>query len=131
MATERVRGTGHPAPRGLIIGLFAAYACVILALTTLKAFFRIGLLWRPERQRVRSLELVPFDNFFRSPTWFGPVFDAVGNVAFFVPFGWLVAVLAAGTGRARLVCAVARQAHRAASTTRWGRLRWPASGSRC
>ena len=76
--------------KGLIGFALVGYAAVILALTTLKAFFQIGYLWKPENQRTRELLLVPFEMARRSTTWFGPVFDYVGNVAFFVPLGMLL-----------------------------------------
>ncbi len=80
-------------PRTARWALTGAYALVILALTTGKSFFRIGYLWDPANQHVRELRLVPFEAWARSETWFGPLFDAVGNVAFFVPLGWLLATL--------------------------------------
>ena len=36
----------------------------MVALTTLKAFFQIGYLWKPENQRVRELHLVPLNEFY-------------------------------------------------------------------
>ncbi|MEZ2122138.1 MULTISPECIES: VanZ family protein [unclassified Corynebacterium] len=69
------------------------YSGVMVSLTMLKAFFVIGLLWRPENQRVRSLEFMPFAEVFRGTSWFAPVFDGVGNIAFFVPFGVLLYIL--------------------------------------
>lgn len=80
----------------------AAFALVVLALTTLKSFFTIGLLWKPENQKVRSLELVPLENIFTSTTWFAPVFDYLGNFSFFVPLGVLTAILL-GPVRGRLL----------------------------
>ncbi len=85
--------------RPLIAGALIAYSAVVVALTTLKSFFTIGLLWKPENQRVRSLELIPFDNFFTSATWFGPVFNTVGNIALFVPFGMMAVMLWRGARR--------------------------------
>lgn len=70
-----------------------AYAAVILALTTLKAFFRIGYLWDPQKQRVREVLPEPFQLLREAQSWFGPLFDYVGNVAFFVPLGMLLIVL--------------------------------------
>lgn len=81
------------------------YALVILALTTLKSFFRIGYLWDPANQRVRELHLIPLENWFASSTWFGPVFDTVGNVAFFIPLGWMLA-MRLGRRRAVLIGAL-------------------------
>ena len=56
----------------------------MVALTTLKAFFQIGYLWKPENQRVRELHLVPFDE-FSGTSWFAPLFEYAGNTAFFIP----------------------------------------------
>ena len=64
----------------------------MVALTTLKAFFQIGYLWKPENQRVRELHLVPFDE-FSGTSWFAPLFEYAGNTAFFIPFGVLVFTL--------------------------------------
>lgn len=69
------------------------YSAVMIALTMLKAFFVIGMLWRPESQRGRSMEWVPFAQFQDAQSWFGPLFDALGNLAFFVPFGVLLFIL--------------------------------------
>ena len=70
-----------------------AYSAVVVALTMLKAFFVIGMLWRPEAQRNRSMEWVPFALYRDSTTWFGPLFDYLGNMAFFVPVGVLLYIL--------------------------------------
>lgn len=70
-----------------------AFALVVLALTTLKSFFTIGLLWKPENQKVRSLELIPLEDLFTSTTWFAPLFDYLGNFSFFLPLGMLTAIL--------------------------------------
>ena len=68
------------------------YALVIFALTTLKSFFQIGYLWDPANQRVRELHLIPLENWFTASSWFGPLFDTLGNLAFFVPLGWMLAM---------------------------------------
>ena len=60
----------------------------MVALTTLKPFYQIGYLWKPENQRARELRWVPLDEF--SGSWFGPLFEYAGNTAFFIPFGMLV-----------------------------------------
>lgn len=78
----------------------------MVALTMLKAFFVIGMLWRPEVQRGRSVEWVPFALFRKSETWFGPLFDSLGNLAFFVPVGVLLYILLEGRVRAILVVVV-------------------------
>ena len=69
------------------------YGAVVVALTMLKAFFVIGLLWRPEVQRGRSIEWVPLALYRDSTTWFGPLFDYAGNMAFFIPIGILAYIL--------------------------------------
>lgn len=67
----------------------AAWTAVMIALTTLKPFYQIGYLWKPENQRARELRWVPFDE-FSGGSWFGPLFEYAGNTAFFIPFGMLV-----------------------------------------
>ncbi|PZO98249.1 MAG: hypothetical protein DI609_11150, partial [Corynebacterium urealyticum] len=77
------RTTSHdPArpARALQLTALGAYVAVVLALTVGKSFYQIGLLWKPENQRVRELLLVPFELVGQSPTIFGVVFDYVGNV---------------------------------------------------
>lgn len=61
----------------------------MVALTTLKPFYQIGYLWKPENQRARELRWVPLDEFCGG-SWFGPLFEYAGNTAFFIPFGMLV-----------------------------------------
>ncbi|HJC61034.1 MAG TPA: VanZ family protein [Candidatus Dietzia intestinigallinarum] len=70
-----------------------AYGAVVVALSMLKAFFVIGMLWRTEAQRNRSIEWEPFALYRNSTTWFGPLFDYLGNMAFFVPVGVLLFIL--------------------------------------
>ena len=38
-------------------GSLAAYSCVVVALTMLKSFYRIGYLWDPANQSRRGLSL--------------------------------------------------------------------------
>lgn len=67
----------------------AAWTAVMVALTTLKPFYQIGYLWKPENQRARELRWMPLDE-FSGGSWFGPLFEYAGNTAFFIPFGMLV-----------------------------------------
>lgn len=83
-----------------------AYGAVVVALTMLKAFFVIGMLWRPEAQRNRSMEWTPFALFRDAETWFGPLFDGLGNLAFFVPLGVLLYILLEGRERALVVVVI-------------------------
>ncbi|MGP6174152.1 VanZ family protein [Corynebacterium sp. A21] len=96
-----MRQTGGPSRPWVAVTL-SAFALVVLALTTLKSFFTIGLLWKPENQKVRSLELIPLEDIFTATTWFAPVFDYLGNFSFFVPLGMLTAILL-GPVRGRLL----------------------------
>ena len=61
----------------------------MVALTTLKPFYQIGYLWKPENQRARELRWVPLDE-FSGGSWFAPLCEYAGNTAFFIPFGMLV-----------------------------------------
>lgn len=77
----------------LVFSLFC-YCTVMLALTTAKAFFVIGLLWRPKAQRTRGISLTPLRDLFEASSWYSPLFVYGGNAAFFVPFGALAIVFA-------------------------------------
>lgn len=87
--------------RSVVWGAFVAYAGVVIALTMLKAFFRIGYLWFPERQRIRIIEYIPFDMFIWPESWFGTIFETAGNTGFFIPIG-LLACIAVTHTRMRL-----------------------------
>ena len=89
---SRSRSRRRP-PQALVLLALLAYSAVMVSLTMLKAFFVIGLLWRKEAHRNRSLELVPFNEYAETGTWFAPLFGYGGNFAFFVPFGVLLYVL--------------------------------------
>lgn len=83
--------------------IWLAYAGVVIALTSLKSFFQIGLLWKPENQQVQELRLVPLEMWFSSSNWFGPVFDTLGNLILFVPIGFLLVALTGRLGIAIVV----------------------------
>lgn len=92
------------------------YTAVIIALTTLKSFYSIGLLWEPENQRVRELRLVPFAIVADSPTTVGWVFDILGNIALFLPLGIVLMIL---TGRWWWTVGVAALMSLAVETTQY------------
>ncbi|MDO4684935.1 MAG: VanZ family protein [Corynebacterium sp.] len=71
----------------------ALILCVvaILSLTLGKTWVTIGGLWKTGAHERRSLDLIPFLDFFTATTWFAPTFNLVGNIAMFVPFGILLA----------------------------------------
>ena len=86
----------HPLSRGLRWWSWAAllgYTGVVVALTCLKAWFTIGLLWKPENQRVRELRLQPFGIVDDASSPFGAAFDILGNVALFVPLGLMLVLV--------------------------------------
>lgn len=86
----------HPGRRALrrwIWATLVGYTAVVVALTCLKAWFAVGLLWKPENQRVRELRLRPFGILDDASTFFGAAFDILGNVAFFVPLGLMLALV--------------------------------------
>ena len=62
------------------------YCAVIVSLTTLKAFFQIGYLWKPENQRARDIRLIPLDDLF-SGSWFKPLFEYGGKLRILCPAG--------------------------------------------
>ncbi|MFC6146910.1 VanZ family protein [Corynebacterium nasicanis] len=80
-----------------------AYTAVMIALTMLKAFYRIGYLWDPAVHRHRELRLIPFEDLVGAVSWFAPLFGYLGNLAFFVPFGVLVFMLVGSVRRTVLV----------------------------
>ncbi|NLA55320.1 MAG: VanZ family protein [Corynebacterium humireducens] len=65
----------------------AVYAAVMVALTMLKAFYRIGYLWDPAIHRHRELRPVPLEDLLGATGWFLPAFGYLGNLASFFPFG--------------------------------------------
>lgn len=73
--------------------LAGLYGLVILILTLGKPFFEIGSLWDPDRQRVREIRLIPFQEWVEGGSLFARVFETVGNLALFIPLGWMLAIL--------------------------------------
>lgn len=88
----RRRGSGSVTAPVVWFALFG-YGLVMASLTLLKAFYRIGYLWEPARQRQQGLSLMPLRELWSNGTWFGPLFSYGGNLAFFIPFGILTFVL--------------------------------------
>lgn len=86
-----------------------AYSAVMLALTMFKAFYRIGYLWDPARQRRSGVSWVLFDdlrNLGPDTNWFIPVFGYGGNVAFFIPLRMLIYALLYGRVRSAVALSV-------------------------
>lgn len=84
--------------RGAAVGALFAYSGVVISLTMLKQFFRIGYLWDPARQPFVGYSFIPFHELFTASTWFAPLFGYGGNLAFFIPIGLLLYII---TGRVK------------------------------
>lgn len=81
------------ATRGAAIGALFAYSGVLVSLTMLKQFFRIGYLWDPAKQPFVGHSFIPFHEVFTASSWFGPLFGYCGNLAFFVPVGLMLYII--------------------------------------
>lgn len=93
LAPASVRSVQWTPWRTWVVATLIGYAAVVFALTTLKAFFTIGLLWKPENQRTQQVRLVPFQILRDANSTFGAVFDILGNVALFVPLGVMLMIV--------------------------------------
>lgn len=102
-AVSMTAHSSRPAIRSSVLIALLCYSGVIIALTMLKAFFTIGLLWKPENQRVRGLSLVPLNDLWESSSLFTQLFGYGGNFAFFVPFGTLAYSLIGRIGMTTLL----------------------------
>lgn len=79
------------------------YLPVVILLTLLKGYFVIGHLWRKENHHIRELHLIPFREIWGASTWFGPIFNIVGNMVLFVPLGILAYMMLRSIRGATLV----------------------------
>ncbi|GAA0209056.1 MULTISPECIES: VanZ family protein [Corynebacterium] len=84
MAAKRFSG-GHRVSPVLAVFVFA----VIFVLTLGKAYFSVPGLWEAQAHEVRQLRLIPFETFIHPRVWWGPWFNLFGNIALFVPVGWV------------------------------------------
>ncbi|AEG84987.1 VanZ family protein [Corynebacterium ulcerans] len=82
--------------------LVAALA-VVFALTLMKGTYSFGGFWSTEAHRNRSIDLQLFDAWSNPTLWYAPWLDAVGNVALFIPFGFLLVTILAGRWRMPIV----------------------------
>lgn len=79
--------------RPLVVFALLAYGFVIAVATVVKRYLAIGSLWRPNEVHVRSLELIPFNDFFQGKWIGGALINTIDNIALFIPFGILVYIL--------------------------------------
>lgn len=72
---------------------------LVLAFTLGKAFLSFGPLWQTTVHRNRSVDLVLFNGFDHPSVWWGPWTNLFGNIALFIPLGFLAANLLRGRTR--------------------------------
>lgn len=77
------------ARRSAGVSAAATTILVVLALTVGKAFVSVPGLWEAQAHQVRQLRLVPFETFSSYLVWWGPWLNLVGNIALFVPVGFV------------------------------------------
>lgn len=77
------------------------YAVLLMALTLFKARLALPGLWSTAAHQQRSIDLQFFNGFGDAPLWWAPWLNALGNVALFVPFGFLLHVLLRTRTRSR------------------------------
>ncbi|MGP6174169.1 VanZ family protein [Corynebacterium sp. A21] len=68
-------------------------ATVIGLLTLFKNHFVIAGLWDAAAHNQRSLDLQLLDGFIGPPIWYGPWTNTLGNIALFLPLGFLLYLL--------------------------------------
>ena len=69
-ALPRTQQVNRQLPWPVIVALIA-WTATTIALTMLKAFYRIGYLWDPAVHRHRGLHLNPFEGKYNSVFWGG------------------------------------------------------------
>ncbi|WJZ03946.1 VanZ like family protein [Corynebacterium freiburgense] len=72
---------------------FVLYIVAVLALTLGKTWFTIGGLWKTGAHEKQSINLIPFEDFVTATTWFAPIFNLLGNIAMFLPFGLMLGLM--------------------------------------
>lgn len=76
---------------------------VVLAFTVGKAFVSIPGVWAAESHQISQIRLNPLQTFTYARVWWGPWLNLFGNIALFIPVGFvayrgsIVRALAAGT----------------------------------
>lgn len=62
---------------------------LVLALTVGKAWVSVPGVWDAQAHQVRQVRLNPFETFQTFLVWWGPWLNLVGNIALFVPVGYV------------------------------------------
>lgn len=62
---------------------------VVLVFTVGKAYFSVPGLWEANAHQIREVRLIPFETFRTARVWWGPWLNFFGNIALFIPVGWV------------------------------------------
>ncbi|WP_080792067.1 VanZ family protein [Corynebacterium pacaense] len=106
---EMKRSIGPRVP-AVVPFAFGVYAVLLVALTLCKGYLSLGGVWNTGAHHQRSLDLVLFNGFSDAPIWWGPWANTIGNVALFLPFGFLLLVVLRSRSRFPLLEVIAYSA---------------------
>ena len=74
-----------------------ATLAVVLAFTVGKAWVSMPGLWEAQGHRIQQVRLNPLDTFTHARVWWGPWFNLLGNIALFLPVGYVGYVATRGS----------------------------------
>ncbi|MGO0785344.1 VanZ family protein [Corynebacterium diphtheriae] len=80
------------ASKQIVMVALTLVVMVVVSMTLLKSEFSVAGLWEPSQHQVRRVELQPFRG-WSYQEWWRPWVDSFGNVALFVPWGYLLTLL--------------------------------------
>lgn len=72
-----------------MLAAVAVTCAVVLAFTVGKAFVSIPGLWTAESHQLSQIRLNPLETFAYARVWWGPWLNLLGNIALFVPVGFI------------------------------------------
>ena len=84
MARRRLSG-GHRVSPVLAVFVFA----FVFLITLGKAYFSFPGLWEAQAHEIRQIRLIPLQTFVSPRVWWGPWLNLFGNIALFMPVGWV------------------------------------------
>lgn len=87
----------------LLIASTLLIVAVVLVFTLGKAFFSVPGLWSAEAHQVRQIRLIPLETFVHYRVWWGPWLNLFGNIALFLPVGWVAHAWTGSTRKALLI----------------------------
>ncbi|QYH19044.1 VanZ family protein [Corynebacterium aquatimens] len=88
--------------RGTYIAAAVLVIAVVLLFTVGKAYFSLPGVWSAESHQVRQVRLEPLATFRHYRVWWGPWLNLGGNIALFMPVGWVAYRLLGDVKRATL-----------------------------